>query len=674
MSEEEPNAHQTLAVLLGASLFRRAPKLAQGRAFHNSAADFQEYLLDPTGLNLPQENVIWLFDDSRSPSDQLQDLANFLESRSNELKISGMPPQDLIAYYVGHGLFSGGPDQTYYLATRATDERSTGLTSIRVSDLALIIKANARFLRKVLILDCCFSSAAYREFQSGPLQASRIKLLDEFPKRGTTLLCSASAQDPSLAPVGHSRTMFTDSLLRALRHGHPSLGPRLSLSELGDLVKVELKEAYPDTWVRPEVHSPDQREGDVANVPLFPNAYVAKQAEEARLKAETERARVETATQGWAEAIPQPEEEKRRARMDRQRLRKSSTGRARRPSPVSRPDRTSITTTIYFATNRVAQGPIADWHSYGADIVSPTDPSPVTYATAFVEGIDLAVEGSGVITAISHAQPGWFQGGLSQDIVGSGKNILIFIHGFANSFLNAITRAAFNREWFAASGVSAADTTVIAFTWPSLGQLIAAPPHLRPDDYLRDQSRATQSGFHIASFFANLQPTLEQIRSQGRRVFLLAHSMGNFALQAAVESWFANGKPASLLFDEVFLAAADERHDSFAMPMGVRLSRLGDLSPRISIYHSNRDVLLFFSFSVNLMPLLGREGPIHKTDALRYPPRRFRILDCAEVNDYDLFAPPDASHQYYRRSPKVRADITAAMQNNPGGPGGPIRL
>src|SRR5205823_3035523 len=96
--------------------------------------------------------------------------------------------------------------------------------------------------------------------------------------------------------------------------------------------------------------------------------------------------------------------------------------------------------TVYFATNRVAQGSTADWRSYGADIVTPTDPSLITYAAAFVEGTDLAKEGSGAIAAISHAQAGGFQPSVAEDIIGSGKNILIFIHGFANSFLNAITR------------------------------------------------------------------------------------------------------------------------------------------------------------------------------------------------------------------------------------------
>ena len=239
---------------------------------------------------------------------------------------------------------------------------------------------------------------------------------------------------------------------------------------------------------------------------------------------------------------------------------------------------------------------------------------------------------------------------------------------------NSITRAAYNRAWFAAAGVNDADTTVIAFSWPSLGRLFATPPHLLPDDHLRDQSQAGRSGFHIASFLANLEPMLAAIRAQGRRVFLVTHSMGALALQGGAESWFSHGKPAATLFDEAFLAAADERYDSFEFPMGARLSRLADLAPRVSIYFSVRDVALYLSFAVNLIARLGHEGPVDKRDVARYPPTRYRILDCAEVGDYDLLNPPDASHQYYRRSPKVRADIVAAMHNDPTPPGGLIRL
>ena len=331
-------------------------------------------------------------------------------------------------------------------------------------------------------------------------------------------------------------------------------------------------------------------------------------------------------------------------------------------------------TTVYFASNRITRGPASDWRSYGAEIVAPGDPSQIRYAAAFVDGIDLTAEGTGAITAIVNDRLGDFDDGVKADIVGSGKNLLVFIHGFANSFKDGITRAAFNREWFAASGSADADTTVIAFSWPSLGQLVAAPSHLLPDDYRRDQTKAGQSSYHVAGFLKAVEPLTAQVRAQNRRAFLLAHSMGNYALQGAVESWFAHGNPAAELFDEVFLAAADERFDTFGFPAGARLSRLKDLGRRISIYYSVLDIAMYLSLAVNLITRLGHEGPRHKADQTEFDPARYRILDCAEVDDYNKAIPPDASHQYYRRSPKVRADIAAAMGNDPGLPGGLITL
>jgi hypothetical protein len=108
--------------------------------------------------------------------------------------------------------------------------------------------------------------------------------------------------------------------------------------------------------------------------------------------------------------------------------------------------------------------------------------------------------------------------------------------------------------------------------------------------------------------------------------------------------------------------------------MAARLSRLPELTPRTSIYYSVRDIALYLSIAVNLIPRLGHQGPMHKNDPALYPPARFRILDCAEVGDYNLLDPPDASHQYYRRSAKVRADIAAVMRNDPNLAGGLIQL
>jgi len=316
-----------------------------------------------------------------------------------------------------------------------------------------------------------------------------------------------------------------------------------------------------------------------------------------------------------------------------------------------------MTTTVYFATNRVVSGPAEDYRNYGNGIVAPTDPTAVTYGTAFVENADLTADTVGAIASIQDISKGHFSANATKDLSNPGRNLLIFLHGFDNSFENAITRAAFNQQWFKQSGVAGADTTVVAFSWPSLGKLLDFP--IFTQDYMRDQTNAGQSGPHIMRFFANLEPIIRSARASGHRVFLLAHSMGHIALQAAVESWFVHGQGAANLFDEAFLCAGDERYDSFGYPPPGRLSDLKQLARRISIYYSTVDAVLCLSNVINGLQRLGQDGPKGAGNQTQFPPAQYRLVDCSSFADYNRDF--QSSHQYYRRSPSARKDITSVM-------------
>ncbi len=314
--------------------------------------------------------------------------------------------------------------------------------------------------------------------------------------------------------------------------------------------------------------------------------------------------------------------------------------------------------TVYFATNRVLSGPAEDWRSYGTGIVSPTDPTAITYGTAFVDDANLTADTTGAIRSIQNISKGRFDQSAIDDLSDPGRNLLVFIHGFDNSFENAITRAAFNQQWLANSQVAGTDTSVIAFSWPSLGKLLSLP--VLQEDYLQDQTKAGQSGPHLMSFFANLLPIVQAARATGARTILLAHSMGNWALQAAVESWFSHGNGKAALFDAAVLAAADELYNSFSFPLYGRLSGLDLLAGNIAIYYSRADLVLQLSMAVNLgAKRLGQDGPHDRSDTTTFPPAVYRMVDCSGFTDYDLdFA---SSHQYYRRSPGVRADIATVV-------------
>jgi esterase/lipase superfamily enzyme len=313
--------------------------------------------------------------------------------------------------------------------------------------------------------------------------------------------------------------------------------------------------------------------------------------------------------------------------------------------------------TVHFATNRALTGPADQVASYSAGIVAPTDPTAVVYGSAFVADAQLTADTDGAITSIQDITMGGFSDSARGDISAPGRNLLVFIHGFNNTFQAAITRAAFITQWFAGSGVPGTDASVVAFSWPSLGKLFSFPD--LEGDYRTDQRTAGLSGPHLMSFFANLQPLLAAARQSGRRVILVAHSMGNWVLQAGLDNWFAHNNGPAMLFDAAVLAAADEVYDSFSYPLPGRLSGLTQFAGQVSTYFSRADQALILSNLVNLVQRLGQDGPLGDSDTTKFPPALYRTMDCTACQDYDFNA--SSSHEYYRRSPTVRIDIAKVI-------------
>lgn len=294
-----------------------------------------------------------------------------------------------------------------------------------------------------------------------------------------------------------------------------------------------------------------------------------------------------------------------------------------------------------------------------------TDPTALKFGTAFIDDANLTADTTGAIESIQNISKGGFDQSATGDLSAPGRNLLVFIHGFDNNFENVLTRAAFIQQRFLGSSNAGASTTVIAFSWPSAGTLVSFP--IPQAAYLRDQMAAGQSGAHIMSFFVALAPILTAARTSGARIILLAHSMGNWALQSGVESWFTHGHDAAPLFDEVILAAADEQFSSFEFPLPGRLSGLHRPTKRTSIYYSRVDQVLQLSMVVNLgAQRLGQDGPRHRTDQTLFPPDQYRMVDCTDCRDYAFDTP--SSHQYYRRSLVVRTDIAGIIAGPaPGG-------
>lgn len=257
-----PPLEATLVIILGASDYPKAQGL-DNKAFENSAKAFKKYLISEVGL--PVDNLLDLFNSEVDAPQQENDIERFLRERIAALQGSRKPIQDVICYYVGHGGFNQNED--YHLFIRDSQEPGLASTKLQIKSFAWTLKENARFLRRIVILDCCFAACAQQAFGSSQVGVKGPGHDD--PTRGTSLLCASSQGESSKS--GPHLTQFTEALLYVLNYGDTSSDVYLTLRKVKKLMENFLKQKYPKDNITLEVHSPDQHEGDVADVNLFPN-------------------------------------------------------------------------------------------------------------------------------------------------------------------------------------------------------------------------------------------------------------------------------------------------------------------------------------------------------------------------------------------------------------------
>jgi hypothetical protein len=177
----------------------------------------------------------------------------------------------------------------------------------------------------------------------------------------------------------------------------------------------------------------------------------------------------------------------------------------------------------------------------------------------------------------------------------------------------------------------------LLFTWPSAGALGA-------ETYTDDQTAAQRAGPALARLLEELAPRLA---IRGRRVNLLAHSMGNWALQNGLVGAGPALLSGPLVFDTAVLAAADVARD--VLEPGRPMAPLLDLSRRVVVTVYRGDATL--------------------TELSE--PRNLFAVDCYRIIRYDELARPevggggtdwnDIRHQYYRNQPLVRGQLARAL-------------
>ncbi len=251
-------------------------------------------------------------------------------------------------------------------------------------------------------------------------------------------------------------------------------------------------------------------------------------------------------------------------------------------------------------------------------------------------------------------------------------DVIVYLHGFANDFQNAAIRAG---QLQALYGGGAQKAIVVMFSWPSNGEVQPAW------NYFSDREDAEASGLamgralkRLADFLAEMraadrEAVLAARRAGGapdpndlvqctRRLHLVAHSMGNWALRHAIRKFVElNGAKAPRIFDNAFLMAADEDHDALTAPE--KLQPLTGLASKVFVYHAANDVALTISDKTKGLPdRLGADGPTN----LDLADERVYAIDCGRVSKTTLF---HGRHQYYRLRDEAIEDVRLTLSGAP---------
>ncbi|MCO4053945.1 MAG: alpha/beta hydrolase [Bosea sp.] len=184
--------------------------------------------------------------------------------------------------------------------------------------------------------------------------------------------------------------------------------------------------------------------------------------------------------------------------------------------------------------------------------------------------ITAAVASPWTVNALAGVSSSGAAGALSQSA--NGKDVLIYVHGFNETFETAVASAAQLSDAIAWSGRTA------LFTWPSGGRLIAY-------QYDRESAMWSRDGFEEALKALASNPTIG-------RVHIVAHSMGTLlTLETLRQLRSEAGEAVMNRVGAIVLASPDIDIDQFEQTV----RKLGPAANRITVISATNDRALAVS-------------------------------------------------------------------------------
>lgn len=234
------------------------------------------------------------------------------------------------------------------------------------------------------------------------------------------------------------------------------------------------------------------------------------------------------------------------------------------------------------------------------------------------------------------------------------RDVLVYIHGFDNSFRSALHGAGRLARVYREAGHN---TDVFLFTWPSIASNLG---------YYVDRKNARSSGAAIGRTFEIFLRWLSKLKGKDicdRRVNLLAHSMGNYALRQGIQAVYqprqAEGQVLPCVLNQVVLVGADDDDD--ALEADNKLKPLAGAAEAVTVYYTPNDIPLHLSDKAKFLPdRLGTRGPQN----MRETPKNVYSVDVTKIVSRD---DGRMDHWYHFENPEVVKDIIAVLSGQAAG-------
>ena len=219
---------------------------------------------------------------------------------------------------------------------------------------------------------------------------------------------------------------------------------------------------------------------------------------------------------------------------------------------------------------------------------------------------------------------------LSQRVDSSpGKDILVFIHGYDNSFEDAAWRAAQLAHDLNFNGAP------VLYSWPSKGT---------KSGYPADEATVEWSTPHLEKFLRELAT-----QSHATTIHVIAHSMGNRALTRALTSIAQDHAAILPMFKDIFLAAPDVDSDVFKQLAAV----FPNAASHVTLYASSKDWAIAASRQYHQYARIGDASIMAALTNIE-------MIDATAVDTGFI------GHSYYGDNRSILSDIYAVLHT--GGP------